>query len=161
MKRLQITKAHTIRIAIQQEIQCTEESRYSHRLHGLLLITAGQSCGQVAELLGKSISTVQRWVHVFEQSGLNGLREGQRSGRPRSLTARQWQAVAKDLRKDPDAFGLTGHLWDGKLLSAHLQRHYHVRLGVRQCQRLFKQMGFQLRKPRSQIAQCDPRKSRQ
>ena len=56
----------------------------------------------------------------------------------------------------PEAFGLVGHLWDGKLLSEHLRQRYGVALGVRQCQRIFGQMGFRLRKPRPQVAQSDP-----
>ena len=150
MRKLEIADADVMRIAIQQEIQRSEESRYDHRLHGLLLVTGGQSCGQVAELFGEDRRTVQRWVKTLEQRGLDGLREGQRPGRPRSLQ--------RDLRKGPDAFGLTGHLWDGKLPSEHLRRHYDVRLGVRQCQRLFSQMGFRFRKPRPQVAQSDPKK---
>jgi transposase len=42
------------------------------------------------------------------------------------------------------------------LLSHHLFRQYGVRLGVRQCQRLFRQLGFRRRKPRSVIANADP-----
>lgn len=60
------------------------------------------------------------------------------------------------MRRDPEAFGHAGHLWDGKLLSAHLRLRYGVTLGVRQCQRIFAQMGFRLRKPRPQVAQSDP-----
>src|SRR5229473_1519022 len=48
------------------------------------------------------------------------------------------------------------HRLDGLLLSEHLRVRYGVRLGVRQCQRLFGQMGFRLRKPRPQVAQSDP-----
>ncbi len=33
-----------MRIAIQQEIWRSEDSRYNHRLRGLLLVTAGQPC---------------------------------------------------------------------------------------------------------------------
>ncbi len=66
MQRLKIADADIMRIAIQQEIVRTEESRYDHRLHGLLLITAGQSCQQVAELFGEDRRTVQRWVRTFE-----------------------------------------------------------------------------------------------
>jgi transposase len=43
-------------------------------------------------------------------------------------------------------------------LSEHLRRRYGVDLGVRQCQRLFRQLGFRLRKPRPQVAQADPLK---
>jgi transposase len=156
MRKLEIADADVMRIAIQQEIVRSEESRYDHRLHGLLLITGGQSCQQVAELFGEDRRTVQRWVKTFEQDGLDGLREGERPGRPRSLTPQQWKALEKDLRKSPDEFGLTGHLWDGKLLAEHLRQHYEVSLGVRQCQRVFKQMGFRFRKPRPQVAQSDP-----
>jgi transposase len=122
----------------------------------LLLVAAGPNCQQVAELFSEDRRTVQRWVKTFEYHGLDGLREGERSGRPRSLTTRQWTSLEKDLRKSPDEFGLVGHLWDGKLLSEHLRRRYGVALGVRQCQRIFGQMGFRLRKPRPQVAQSDP-----
>ena len=62
------------------------------------------------------------------------------------------------LLKDPaiSDFGHPGHLWDGKLLSTHLKERYKIELGVRQCQRIFTQMGFRLRKPRPQVAQSDP-----
>ena len=156
MRKLQIADPEGMRVAIQQEIARSDESRYDHRLHGLLLVTGGQSCQEVAELFGEDRRTVQRWVKQFETHGLEGVREGERSGRPRTLDAKQWAALGRDLRRDPEAFGLTGHLWDGKMLSEHLRRRYKVVLGVRQCQRIFGQMGFRLRKPRPQIAQSDP-----
>lgn len=156
MRKLEIADPEIMRIAIQQEIARSEESRYDHRLHGLLLVTAGHSCGQVAELFGEDRSTVQRWVKRFETHGLEGLRDGERPGRPATLDAKQWAALERDLRRDPAAFGHAGHLWDGKLLSEHLRLRYGVTLGARQCQRIFGQMGFRLRKPRPQVAQSDP-----
>lgn len=156
MRKLEIADAEVMRIAIQQEIQRSDESRYDHRLHGLLLVTGGQSCRQVARLFDEDPRTVQRWVKTFERHGFDGLRDGERSGRPRSLTQEQWSSLEGDLRRRPDDFGLAGHLWDGKLLSERLRRGYGVNLGVRQCQRLFRQMGFRLRKPRPELAQADP-----
>jgi transposase len=158
MRKLQVQDAEVMRIAIQQEIGRSEESRYDHRLHGLLLVTAGQSCRQVAELFGEDGTTVQRWVRRFERGGLEALREGERPGRPRALDPAQWRKLQSDLRKSPREFGLAATLWDGPVLSAHLRRRYGVDLGVRQCQRLFRRMGFRLRKPRPQLAQADPLK---
>ena len=105
-------------------------SRYHHWLHGVLLIASGQCCGQAAELFGEDRRTVRRWVKALERPGFDGLRDGQRPRRLRQLTARQWQALERDLRKDPDAFGLMGGLRDGKLLSEHLRRRYGVNLGI-------------------------------
>lgn len=154
VRKLQIEDAEVMRIALQQEIGRSEESRYDHRLHGLLLITAGQSCRQVAELFGEDGTTVQRWVRRFEQGGgLESLREGERAGRPRMLVAAQWRKLQSDLRKSPRGFDLAATLWDGPVLSEHLRRRYGVDLGVRQCQRIFRQIGFRPRKPRPQVAQ--------
>jgi transposase len=158
MRKLHIEDAEVMRIAIQQEIERSEESRYDHRLHGLLLVTAGQSCREVAALFGENGTTVQRWVNRFEEGGLDALREGERSGRPRTLDAKEWRKLQSDLRKTPRDFDLAATLWDGPVLSEHLRRRYGVDLGVRQCQRLFRELGFRLRKPRPQVAQSDPLK---
>ena len=156
MRKLEIAESEVMRIAIQQEIARSDESRYDHRLHGLLLITGGQTCQQVADLFGEDRRTVQRWVKRFESHGLEGMREGERSGRPATMDAKQWAALGRDLRRSPQDFGHSGHLWDGKMLSEHLRKRYDIALGVRQCQRIFGQMGFRLRKPRPQVAQSDP-----
>lgn len=158
MRKLEISNPDVMRIAIQQEISRSDESRYDHRLHGLLLVANGQSCQQVADLFGEDRRTVQRWVKRFETRGLEGVRDGEHTGRPATLDAKQWAALGRDLRCDPEEFGHAGHLWDGRLLSEHLRRHYGVALGVRQCQRLFGKMDFRLRKPRPQVAQSDPAK---
>src|SRR5271167_1669946 len=121
-------------------------------------VSAGQSCREVADLFGEDGTTVQRWVRRFEDGGLDALREGERAGRPRTLDAKQWRSLQGDLRKTPRDFGLPATLWDGPVLSEHLRRRYAVDLGVRQCQRLFRQMQFRLRKPRPQVAQSDPLK---
>jgi transposase len=156
MRKLQIRDAETMRIAIQQEIGRSEESRYDHRLHGVLLVANGQSCRGVAQWFGEDATTVQRWVRRFEGHGFEGLRDGERTGRPGSLDERQWRKLQRDLRRDPEQLGHPQGLWDGRLLSAHLKKHYRIDLGVRQCQRMFHQMGFRLRKPRPQVAQADP-----
>jgi transposase len=130
-------------------------------LHGLLLVAQGMSGLEVARLLGDAPRTVQYWVRRFEQDGLAGLLEGERPGRPRRLTERQLQQVNAALRRSPEECGLSGNLWDGKTLSAWIERRFGVRLGVRQCQYLFRQLGFRMRKPRPLISQADPERQRQ
>lgn len=156
MRKLEIADAAVMQVAIRQEIDRNEESRYDHRLHGLLLVASGRSCTEVSQLFGEHATTVQRWVRRFERHGLAGLRDGERPGRPRGLDDRQWKRLARDLRRAPDRAGHAQHLWDGPLLAAHLKRHYGVSLGERQCQRIFHQMRVRLRKPRPHVAQADP-----
>ena len=156
MKRLQIKDADIMRIAIQQEIDRSEESRYDHRLHGVLMVSYGYSCTDVADLFGHSRRTVQYWVQRFEKRGFSGLQEIERPGRPTTLEMSVRRKLEKDLRQSPRELRYSQNLWDGKLLSHHLAEKYGVDLGVRQCQRLFKQMGFRRRKLRPLIAHANP-----
>ena len=156
MRKLEIADAGVMQLAIREEINRSEEARYDHRLHGVLLVCRGLSCYEVGDLFGQHSTTIQRWVRGFERHGFGGLSDGERPGRPRRLTAKQWDMVSRDLRKQPHDLVYQQNLWDGKLLSHHLGQAYGVDLKVRQCQRIFRHLGFRLRKPRPLIAKADP-----
>ena len=156
MKRVKIQDNKIMQIAIQQEILRSEDARYDHRLHGILLVSKGHSCYEVGVMLGHDATTIQRWAHDFNKNGFAGLFDGEREGRPTSLNSSQWERLSKDLRKHPTIFKYEQNLWDGKLLAHHLTTKYNITLGVRQCQRIFHKFGFRRRKPRPVIAQADP-----
>ena len=155
MRKLEVKDADIMRIAVQQEILRSEESRYDHRLHGILLVCSGLSCSEVAELLGHGPRTIQYWVRRFEESGFAGLEETRRSCRPSIVDENIRNGIGADLRSSPREFGYSQSLWDSKLLSHHLSEQYGVQLGERQCRRLFRQLGFRRRKPRPLIAKAD------
>ncbi len=156
MKALKIADAEQMVMALQDEIRRSEKSRYDHRLHGVLLVAQGLTCPQVGTLLGDGRRTVEYWVHRFEEDGFAGLAEGERPGRPTRLTPAQLEEIGRCLRQTPLDCGLTANLWDGKALAALIERKFRVSLGVRQCQRLFRQLGFRLRKPRPLVGHPDP-----
>lgn len=160
MRRLEIKETDIMQIAVQQEIMRSEESRYDHRLHGVLLICNGFSSNEVADLFGHSARTVQYWIHRFEESGFAGLEETPRPGRPSRIDETVLEEISKQLRGNPRELGYAQNLWDGKLLSHHLKERFGISLGVRQCQRLFRQLGFRRRKPRPLIAKSDPEAQR-
>lgn len=160
MRRLEIKETDIMQIAVQQEIMRSEESRYDHRLHGVLLICNGFSSNEVAELFGHSPRTVQYWIHRFEESGFAGLEETPRPGRPSRIEEAVLEEISQQLRQYPRELGYAQNLWDGKLLSHHLKERFGISLGVRQCQRLFRQLGFRRRKPRPLIAKSDPEAKR-
>ena len=76
MKPLTIADSATIILGLQDEIRRTEESRYDHRLHGVLLVAHGMTCPEVAALLGDAPRSVEYWIRGFEENGLAALREG-------------------------------------------------------------------------------------
>ena len=156
MRKLNIPNARNSQVIIQQEILRSEESRYDHRLHGVLMVSRGMGCAAVAEWLGQHVTTVERWVKRFNAGGCDALREGEHTGRPKTLTTDQWDETRRAVRRNPRELGYSQNLWDGKLLSHHLAVSYGVTIGVRQCQRIFHEMELRLRKPRPVIANADP-----
>ena len=160
MRPLTITDSAAIILGLQDEIRRSEESRYDHRLHGVLLVAQGMTCPEVARILGDAPRSVEYWVRGFEEKGLAALREGERAGRPRRMSEEQMQAVNVVLRRTPPEVGLGGNLWDGKTLSAWIEREYAIHLGTRQCQRLFRRLDFRLRKPGPLIAKADPERQK-
>jgi transposase len=129
-------------------------------LHGVLLVAQGLTCPEVAALLGDGSRSVEYWVRGFEETGLAGLQEGERPGRPPRLSPQQRGEVDAVLRKAPREVGMAGNRWDGKTLAAWIERQYGARLGVRQGQRVFRPLGFRLRKPRPVVAPADPQRQK-
>lgn len=156
MKALTIKDAPSIILGLQDEIKRSEDSRYEHRLHAIVLVAQGMSPRQVALQFGDAPRTVENWVRQFERDGLAGLTEHERSGRPRRLSERHVTKIGAALRKSPLDVGFAVTMWDGKLLAEYIHREFSVQLGARQCQRMFRQLGFRLRKPRGIIGQADP-----
>src|ERR1039458_206762 len=76
MRALTIADSAAMILGLQDEIRRSEESRYDHRLHGVLLVAQGMTCPEVARLLGDAPRSVEYWVRGFEAKGLAGLEEG-------------------------------------------------------------------------------------
>lgn len=147
-------------LVLQDEIRRTEDARYDHRLHAVLMVSKGMTCPKVAEILDDSERTIRYWVKRFNEEGLAGLVEIERPGRPRRISDEQMQKIDQALREPPEKAGMIGNIWDGKLLAAYIAKKFGIKLGVRQCQRIFKHLGYRLRRPRSQVAQADPERQK-
>ena len=158
MKRLRISDDKKKEII--EEIRRSDESKYDHRLHGILLVANGMSPYRVSEFIGNSPKSVENWINTFLKDGFDGLREPRRPGRPARLSD-VMDRIALDLRKNPIDLGYSQNLWNGKLLSHHLSARYSIDLGTRQCQRIFRKLGFRLRKPRPKIARGDEERKRE
>jgi transposase len=155
MQKLEIKNVDIMKVSIQHEIARSEDSRYDHRLHAVLLVCQGLSCPEVSKILGDSPRTIEYWVKDLNEKGFEGLREEKRSGRPSVIDGTLLSSIDSDLKQNPTSFGYMKNVWDGKMLSHHLKEKYDIKLGVRQCQRLFNQLDFPLKKQCPVIANRD------
>ena len=152
---LKVESPETATMIIQDEIRRNADSRYEHRLHAVLMVAQNISCAKVARIFGDSERIVQKWVKDYNQNGLSALYDALIPGRPSRLNEKHLEMIAVVLRKNPGDAGLDCVAWDGKVLSYWIKREFDISLGVRQCQRMFRQLGFRFRKPRPQSAKAD------
>jgi transposase/transposase-like protein len=89
----------------------------AQRAHIVLLAADGLSNTEIAEKVGVSRPTVISWRRRYETSGMAGLSDQVRSGRPRRVDHRR--IVATTLRPPPKKLGVTH--WSSRLLAKHLK----------------------------------------
>ena len=82
-----------------------------------MLAAQGTPNVQIAELVGVSRPTVDLWRGRYQDRGLAGLADGERSGRPRKIDPRR--IVEATLRPPPKSLGVTH--WSSRLLAARLK----------------------------------------
>lgn len=140
MRRLNITNTRGSEQVIWREILRSRESRYDHRLHGVLSVCRGLSCYETAAVWGRSPRSVEHWVRRYENQGLRGLMEKGRPGRPAVLSSSELAKLQRQLLSDPVRCGWPERRWTGVVLRSHLQREYGRMLGLRQCQRLLRRL---------------------
>ena len=141
MRPLKIQNPDDTIQTLQDEMQRSEESRYDHRLHGILLVARGLSAREAAACLGNAARTVELWVHRFQKQGLAGLHEGQRPGRPSRLNEEQLASAQAAVRFNPAEVGLSADIWNAITLSAYLHS-LGIDLKPRQCRNLLRKWGF-------------------
>jgi transposase len=92
-------------------------SGLAQRARIVLLAADGVSNTEIARRVGVARQTVIDWRGDYERSGLAGLQDRPRSGRPRVVDRRK--IIATTLLAPPKKYGVTH--WSSRLLAAHLK----------------------------------------
>jgi len=122
---------------IREEFRRSDEARYIHRLHGVLLVLLGLSTVKAGKLLGVPQRTIAHWTNQFKEHRLNGLKE-EKMGRPEILSPGQKQAVMAALAKSPGEAGMKADAWTNRILLAFVHKRYGIKLNIRHCSRLLR-----------------------
>jgi transposase len=146
MKALSLMHPEASREKLLALAKQVPEARIGIKIAALLLVLEGQRPGQVNALLGLSRMTLERWIKGVNQAGIQALMPAPRPGRPTQLTPAVRQRLERDLAKPPREFGLQRAAWDGPTLVVHLQKHFGLKLKVRQAQYWLHRLDYSLKR---------------
>ena len=124
-KILKIKDPKRVKAEIQEYFGRYEDARFVRRLDVILLICEGNKLSYVTELFKVDATTVQRWIHRLNTSGLDGLKDQPGRGRRARLSETDFNRLIQDVKKSPSSLGYDAARWDGKLLSHHLNMSSH------------------------------------
>lgn len=161
MKKLQITRSSPDHSELVELYKREKSSRLKERYHALFLMHEFSNCTVVAEVIKKSKRTIQTWVKIFNEGGLEAIAPKSPPGRPPSLSIEQKEMLKSDVLTHPRELGYEFSNWEGKSVAQHIKKKFDVELSVRQAQRLLREMGFTLQRPRYAFPKADPEKQKQ
>jgi transposase len=142
-------------VRLSKEAERDGAYRVAKRLQAVLLNSQGRSSGELAEILRAPRSKVSEWLARYQGHGLEGLLEGQRSGRPAPLTSAQRQQLGDILDSGPVAYGLDTGVWTSPMIAWVMREEFGVDYHPGHVRKLLHAIGFSVQRPKRILARAD------
>jgi transposase len=120
------------------------------RLHG-----RGFKPSRIAQQLGATRQSVNRWLRGFRRKGRAALAARRTPGRPTRLSAGQRRQLSQLLIRGPVAAGFSTNLWTCPRIALLLRQQLGVNYHVDYLPRLLRSLGFSCQKPESSAIERD------
>ena len=121
--------------------------RESERSHFVLMTEGGMSATEIGRAMGYSGSRVTDWVERYVREGVAGLKDQERSGRPKEelhLT----DVLEAQASQPPTVYGYLQTVWTVGLMLLHLAVRYDVHSSDSGLRRAFKTIQFSWHRPK-------------
>jgi len=128
-------------------VSLNDDAKYLRKVTLVNLMLNGATASFLSSSCGETSRTLSSWVKTVDEHGFEALRSKKQSGRPQKLTPTQKEEIKVAVLSDPSDYGY--NVWDGPALSDYIENNYSVRICVRQCQRLFHELGFSQIRPQA------------
>lgn len=129
---------------LETAIKCAAHKRSSHRLLAIKSLIMEFPFEAVAKLFSVSTKTLSRWVGHFNEYGIDGLIEKERSGRPARIDRQKAPTLVEAL-EDPSRAGYEH--WTGRKYHGYIQQQLGIELGYTTVIRFMHQHGYCLKVP--------------
>jgi transposase len=127
----------------------------ARRMEAARLLREGLSQSQVARELGVHRQSVSRWARELGQSGVRGLRQAGRTGRPLRLSPSQLRDIERALERGPEAFGFATGLWTAARVRDLIEGRTGVRYHEDHVWRILRKLNWSCQRPTGRALERD------
>jgi transposase len=125
---------------LETVLKQTQETRVFRRAQAIREVVAGHHVSTVSATFHFTNSALRKWVQRFANSGVAGLVDRPRPGRPRKVTCALEQHLNRLVDQDPLQHGSRSSQWSCRELATVLAQHTGVQLGRESIRLVLKKM---------------------
>jgi transposase len=137
-------------------MKATLDPRLRARCQAILMAHRGRRHGHIAEDLGVSVRTVQRWLNLYHQRGLAGLKIRWAPGRVAKLPEALAVEILAWLKQGPAGCGLDRANWTYQELTTYLYRTKGLTVGESTMRMFCQRHGVRPYRPTYHYLKADP-----
>jgi transposase len=143
---------------IRAEMRTTTDAKWYRRLKVVDLSGQGQSATELALMFDLSAATIRRYIHLYNDAGLTGLRPAYGRGRPPLLnwTQAQWQDVLAQSPANMAQLNTAAQNWTQALLRQYLETYHEVKVTQTTVSKALRRVGIRWRRAKRRVHSPDP-----
>ncbi|MHC4808178.1 MAG: IS630 family transposase [Planctomycetota bacterium] len=148
-------KTHHTSNQLLKMYRAESNPRLARRIHGVYLANKGHSCPEIMQIIGASRRAIQQWIHKYNNSGIEALKDKPRPGKPTTLPGHMEQKFCRRMAKGPlKQDGVS--VLNGPAIKRLLEREFGVVYSLRGVYDLLHRLGYSCLCPRSRHEKADP-----
>jgi transposase len=156
MIRIRLSESDSQRL--EDEYRGCKDAAHRDRLQIVRLAARDRPHQQIADDLGITTRTVQRWLNRYLEHGLAGLRLRKAKGAEARVPPDMAEEVRRWVIEGPAAQGLDRANWTHAELAEHLFRTHGIRASRSAMQRTCQKLGIRVYRPTYRFLRGDPEK---
>jgi transposase len=125
------------------------------RAKAVLGYISGRPVAEMAEEIGVTRGSVNRWLQWFNAEGTDGLKPRKAAGPAPRLTPEQQSELVTVIEAGPQAAGYDTGMWTGPMIGDWIRKRFGVSYHNHHIPRLLHKLGFSVQRPRKRLARAD------
>lgn len=136
---------------LEQAIRHDERPEVRQRATAIRMLHLGKHPSEVAKVLAVSLPTIYNWHARFRETGLEGLANRPKSGRPGIADEAYCRVLAETLDQSPAELGYAFTVWTVKRLCDHLAKETGKDLSESRLRHLLKEKDYRYKRPKHDL----------
>jgi transposase len=144
--------------ALLAEMNSTTDVKWYRRLKIIDLSRQGFSVPELAQMFDLHAGTIRRYIHAYNEAGLDGLRPGYGQGRRLTVdwSKEQWLDLLAQSPADLALLETGDQNWSQALLCQYLDTYHQVRVTQTTVSKALRRVGIRWRRAKRRVHSPDP-----